>query len=402
MFLQPDRAAVAQLIDALRLRREEIAEDAMARIRSEVPSYRDVDDGYAADLREGLDAHFERILDAVGANRVPLREELAFTHPYIARRVRRTPFEDFQQAFRIYIATFWDTLVDAAEACCAAGVVTAAASVVLRYSHLMAAESAERYFEFQRLLRAHGEQVRRDLFEDLLAGRRPSAGPKLNAAREAGLEPPRPYVVTVATPVRALDEEQLLHSAVLALARGPGGLRPLTIVRQDEVATVTPIGADARSAIAVVRTAQATLAADGIVLAIGVSTVRPDLSEVGDAYGEASAAARRIAATGGVAALPELTVFDCLLDYGVEAARRRIPPAIARFVAADRGDGGMLTRTLREYVAADLNVKLAAARLHVHPNTARYRLAKIEEHTGCDLRRLADVLDLVIASRTAA
>jgi DNA-binding PucR family transcriptional regulator len=37
----------------------------------------------------------------------------------------------------------------------------------------------------------------------------------------------------------------------------------------------------------------------------------------------------------------------------------------------------------------------------VHPNTARYRLAKIEERTGCDLRSVADVIDLVIAVRLA-
>jgi DNA-binding PucR family transcriptional regulator len=35
----------------------------------------------------------------------------------------------------------------------------------------------------------------------------------------------------------------------------------------------------------------------------------------------------------------------------------------------------------------------------VHPNTARYRLGKIEERTGCDLRHVADVLDLLIALR---
>jgi DNA-binding PucR family transcriptional regulator len=35
----------------------------------------------------------------------------------------------------------------------------------------------------------------------------------------------------------------------------------------------------------------------------------------------------------------------------------------------------------------------------VHPNTARYRLGKIEERTGCDLRCFADVLDVLIALR---
>ena len=59
----------------------------------------------------------------------------------------------------------------------------------------------------------------------------------------------------------------------------------------------------------------------------------------------------------------------------------------------------MLTTTLQEYVASDFNTKVAAERLFVHPNTARYRLGKIEERTGCDLRHVADVLDLLIALR---
>ncbi|MBV9802207.1 MAG: helix-turn-helix domain-containing protein, partial [Solirubrobacterales bacterium] len=39
----------------------------------------------------------------------------------------------------------------------------------------------------------------------------------------------------------------------------------------------------------------------------------------------------------------------------------------------------------------------AAETLLIHVNTAHYRLARIAEKTGCDLRRLSDVLDLLIA-----
>ena len=35
----------------------------------------------------------------------------------------------------------------------------------------------------------------------------------------------------------------------------------------------------------------------------------------------------------------------------------------------------------------------------MHPNTARYRLAKIEERTGLDLRSFGDVQELLIAVR---
>ena len=37
----------------------------------------------------------------------------------------------------------------------------------------------------------------------------------------------------------------------------------------------------------------------------------------------------------------------------------------------------------------------------MHVNTAHYRLKRIEERTGCDLRNIADVLDLLIAVKVA-
>ena len=52
-------------------------------------------------------------------------------------------------------------------------------------------------------------------------------------------------------------------------------------------------------------------------------------------------------------------------------------------------------------MAADLNATVAAQGLYVHVNTVRYRLKKIAERTGCDLRRLSEVLDLVIAVQIA-
>jgi DNA-binding PucR family transcriptional regulator len=62
----------------------------------------------------------------------------------------------------------------------------------------------------------------------------------------------------------------------------------------------------------------------------------------------------------------------------------------------------VLIETLHEYVAANLNATVAAERLHVHVNTARYRLGKIEEETGCNLRHMDDVLDLLVAVRLFA
>jgi DNA-binding PucR family transcriptional regulator len=101
----------------------------------------------------------------------------------------------------------------------------------------------------------------------------------------------------------------------------------------------------------------------------------------------------------GVLSLPEMSAFEYLMLRGDEVARRLIAPEIERFVAEDREQGGPLTRTLLAYAEADLNAKAAAEKLLIHVNTAHYRLARIAEKTGCDLRRLPDVIDLVIAIR---
>jgi sugar diacid utilization regulator len=78
--------------------------------------------------------------------------------------------------------------------------------------------------------------------------------------------------------------------------------------------------------------------------------------------------------------------------------QRRLAEAL-QHGAEDREHGGHLIATLLASADADLNAKAAAEALLIHPNTAHYRLARIAEKTGSDLRRLPDVIDLLIAIR---
>ena len=64
-------------------------------------------------------------------------------------------------------------------------------------------------------------------------------------------------------------------------------------------------------------------------------------------------------------------------------------------------EGGPLIATLREYVACDLNARRAADNLHIHVNTAHYRLSRIAERTGYDLRSVSDLIEILIAARLA-
>jgi DNA-binding PucR family transcriptional regulator len=138
---------------------------------------------------------------------------------------------------------------------------------------------------------------------------------------------------------------------------------------------------------------------NGVTLAVGVSTVQAGPTSLGAAYREASQALRRVAAAGGVLSLPDLSAFEYLTLREDDVARRLIAPEIEQFVADDRAHGSQLIDTLLAYAEADLNAKAAAEQLLIHVNTAHYRLGRIAEKTGCDLRRLPDVIDLLIAVR---
>jgi sugar diacid utilization regulator len=394
---------LAGLIDALAARRDETIEKGLHRIRTEIPEYRAiVDPAFVDDVRAHVALHHDLMMRSVAEGHPPPREELSFMRARATRRVGRIPLAAFMQAFRIYQEEFWDALLASAESEAARISAMEAAGTIIRYINLAAAEAAEVYLEAERLLHAQGERVRRDLLEDLLAGRAPAPGPKLTAAREAGLGPGVACILIAAHPLTPAVDERALRSVAVALTRAVGAaVAPLAVVRHEEVVVVTTVDRPVEALIEGIETAQAQLAGEGIALAIGVSTLQDGLERMPDAYGEAMSALGRVRAAGGVVALPVLSAFDCLALFGAETARRRIPPKVCRFVHDDLAEDGVLTTTLLEYVAADFNTKVAAERLFVHQNTARYRLGRIEERTGCDLRHVADVLDLMIALRVA-
>ena len=261
---------------------------------------------------------------------------------------------------------------------------------------LGSAVAGEAYVAAQARALAETDRVRRDLLEDLLAGHAsPAAGPKQALLRAMSLGPDTRLLVTVAAPAGDLPAGLTLRDA--AAGASPRGL---AVIRQDEIIGITPLprGGSA-TAVTGIRRACADLARRGIRLAVGVSTAHTGLGEVPEAYAEAQIARDGLGGAPGVLALPMLSSFDYLVLREDETARRLIRPRVRQFVAEDLAAGGTLIATLTEFAACDLNAKTAADRLHLHVNTAYYRLERIAERTGCDLRRLADVTELLIAIR---
>ncbi len=390
----------------LAARRSQLAEESLRTMRAENPAYRAIDDAaMLADVVEHVAENFDALGAILVAGRPVAAEDLAFIRPHAALRARRgIPLPDFLHAFRIGHRVIWEAIVElAAEDQEARDAALAAAGLVMEFIDHASTHAAEAYLEAQQLLLAEGDRVRRDLLEDLLAGREPAPGPRLNAARAAGLDTGGRCLLIAAVPVTTPDDEFALRSAASAFARAAGGvLRPLVVVRHDEIVIVRALdGEEPRALVEPIERARRDLAGAGVGLAVGVSTAFETTAGLPDAYREACTAIESLGVEGGVMALPELTAFEYLTLRGDATALRLITPSVRRFVEEDVAGDGTLTGTLLAYAAANLNAKITAQRLYIHVNTAHHRLARIEEKTGRDLRDLADVQELLIAIKLA-
>ncbi|THA15236.1 CdaR family transcriptional regulator [Rodentibacter pneumotropicus] len=62
------------------------------------------------------------------------------------------------------------------------------------------------------------------------------------------------------------------------------------------------------------------------------------------------------------------------------------------------GENATLYKTLQQYFLANCDLHLTAKKLFIHPNTLRYRLAKIEQLTGLSFNKIDDVLSFYLST----
>jgi hypothetical protein len=398
----PSEAARMRLVEILTRRRAELVDAGVAAIRTEIPGYAELDDDELfADLRAHVDEHHVTLVQSIAEPHALGGEELLFVRPHATKRVGRVPLASFMQAFRVYQLVFWGAVVEEATDDETRAAALSIAGVIMRYMNVAATHAAEVYVETERLEHARGEQVRRDLLEDLLDGQAPRPGPKLDAARAAGLEFDGNCLMVLARALSGGDETVMRALASSLAPAGDGGVRPFVVRQEDVVLVMAATGIDYPQLAAAMTGFCESFLKHGVRLALAMSTEQATLGDVPVAYREVCEAIEWLGPDGGVLVLPLMRAFDSLTAFGRDTASRLISPRVRAFVEEDLAAGGQLASTLSAYVAADLSATAAADRLFVHVNTARYRLKKIEERTGCDLHRLADVLDLLVALSVA-
>lgn len=396
---QEVRSHAAGLADRAEQRLDEIAATATRAIWEQVPAYAASTDPRLVD---DVAAHVRQIarlyLDGLRLGQPPDREAFALTLAMAARREEQgVSLADFLQAFRIGQLSLWESLQQEVERDPAdQRAAMASVGLLMRVIEAGSVAAGQAYLEAQQYRLADRDRLTRDLLEDLIRGREPAVAQRQAMLRTAGLADGRRFVVVSG---RLLDgSEDGLAAARSALRRT--GDTGLLSVRHGELVGLFPLGSAAeRGVLQQLTAARTLLEGSGVRLAVGVSTGHEALREVADAYREASAARRGLGDRAGVLAMSTLSVLDYLVLREDPTAQRLIRPEIRRFVTEDLTAGGGNLDTLRAYVAADLNAKAAAERLGLHVNTTYYRLERIGERTGCDLRSFADVAELMVQVR---
>jgi hypothetical protein len=372
-----------------------------------IPGYGSLEAGQLDDFAETVTEGFDAVVRAMADQRTFGHDDVAFLWAHIRRRTQAGVSEgDMLAVVRVFQRVLWDAIFQLAGD--EDGARTAAlvlARPLIDYVDALSRAVGEAFAEADQAMSLRAGAVRRELIDALISGVEPTAASKLSAARAAGLDRAQSIVVITARPVLPVGDAGSLPVAQLVLARAAAdAVEPLAAVRGEEVVIVRAATEDqAPSLVASLDAARARLEERGVPLAIAVSTVHGRLSDVPSAYSEACLAHDELGAESRVLALCRLGVADYLiLRAGDLTAWRLVPAEVRAFVEEDAATGGVLSDTLLSYVECDLSVKLAAERLFVHPNTAHYRLARIEERTHCSVRRLADVLLLTIAIRLHA
>jgi hypothetical protein len=394
------RAERARILGAVQERIDDVVDAALAKMREEIPAYAAAGPALFADARHQVHLHYRLKLDRLlGGDDVSL-EDLAFARSAAMRRARSGfALEDYINAFRVGQQVFWEAVLDAAGPTAAGReAALSLATPLMRYCDFASTHAGHAYAEFRQHAVADADRERRDLLEHLLAGELPARGPLRAAAQAYGVCAETRLMVVVAAPAGPGGDPD---AAGAALARAAlGDTRTLVVLRQAEIVAVPALGpgCDAARVCERVDAVEARLREAGLPMALGISTPAAGVAELPRAYAEAHAALELVA-DGGVAALPRLAAFDYLTLSAPETARRLVDPALREFLAEDRARGGGLRDTVQALAAADLQVAAAARRLQVHPNTLQYRVSRIEERTGRNPRRVADLIELLVAIR---
>ncbi|MFG1689419.1 PucR family transcriptional regulator [Nonomuraea sp. NPDC049269] len=257
-----------------------------------------------------------------------------------------------------------------------------------------------------------GRRVERRLTAQLLTAALAEAGlAELDARlRTCGLDAAEPYAIVNVTvlpagrpgepdPVGGTDAAELGGQVVEELL----GREVVAAVRPDGAVALVPLRGSTVSGVAGrLRAGVEVLSAlPGTRVCVGLSGALTGAAAVKGGAGEAGHARRLAEARGGgVVTSDEIYTHALLLATTPGDVRRSFADRLlAPLLDYDGRHQSELVRTLSTFLDCAGSWNACAERMHVHVNTVRYRIRRVEDLTGRDLSTMTDRVDFFLALR---
>ncbi len=356
---------VMDLLDALSARVDVLGRDITDRIRAEVPGYAVLP--HAEHTRD-VQVQIETIITGIKTRRPPPAEAVELIRAVGRRRAAcQLSLPDVVEAYHIAYREIWNELLAGARRHDPDLTPELAGEVapVWLWFHRLAAAMAEGHASELRSRDATRQALRRQLLEALTDRADGSRADRV--ASGLGFDPAGEFTVACASP---LDEEaadqldSVLADAVPPAACVHDGGRAVLITQGPAAAAVAAV--PRRQGQLPVRTGT------GLPRA-GLAGAAASFADAADALGLAHDRGR------------DVRFADEWLLTMLHAGRGRLDGLLAAG-AAVAAEHPRLAETVRAYAGCGYSVSACARRLHIHPNTAAYRLGRWQELTGWDVQ----------------
>lgn len=371
--MHPDRRGVIASL----LRDEDALVSAfVTTIGREIPAYATLDDRQLQEVRSITAWTLRRVLDLWAQEAQLTEDDIALFRGVGAVRARDgRPLSAVLRAYRVAAAEFLDQVADRFRDAVSAEDVTSLVRVWFAVLDELSEAIYDGYESTGRYLDADRESSLRGLFVDLLLGRQSHAGTLAARLRELDAQLPAQFELLVAAPPDGTEPRRAAELLGGALEPGDDGATVVTSV----AAVLDGLG------VALLRSVDASVLA-ARAREHGLRVVRqPGVTP------RTAPRAYRLAAHA-IAAAPDLAWGRGVLDDGdlevlalvtghADADPRRAADVVLGAVAGHADTLRTLDAVLHAGGAAP-----AAQRLHLHPQTVRYRVRRIAAATGRDPR----------------
>jgi sugar diacid utilization regulator len=250
--------------------------------------------------------------------------------------------------------------------------------------------AAEAYLREDNRIRTQTGRAVADLIDGVLAGQ-----PTLQQLPVApGISPSRPVQIVIARVIDTNDDINTALTSVLEILDANlaiGAAAPLSTIRHQEIVAIVPGSPPISRLHTAARCARER---KQILIGIGVSDSPTGFAGAPNAYAEAALTLGYTSPTRPVVALAELRARQLLLLGAGDTTRQLVSEKGRHLQLLPAKERDAAIETILAFSASNMSISAAASALGIHPNTVRYRLARVAQTTGLDPRTFPGLADL--------